>query len=110
MTDEIEFRPATTTTSNSNMTNTTSSLLPRDSIDWGRDGTPQQACDAKSVAEQSGGSEILKSDCQDIINNNIFWGRWTIRGYTSGRWAMINARGTCSLSVARVDGSSNPFE
>ncbi|ROW01381.1 hypothetical protein VPNG_07610 [Cytospora leucostoma] len=50
-----------------------------------------------------------KSDCQDIINNNIFPGRRTIREYTSGRWAMINARGTCLLSVARLDDSTNPF-
>lgn len=108
MTDHIEFTAGETYKANATSTN--SSLSRRDAIHWGEDDTHQEACDAKSFAQPAGGSEFLKADCQDIINNNIFPGRWTVSGYTNGRWAKINIRGTCLLSVKREDGSTNPFE
>ncbi|KAI3392255.1 hypothetical protein diail_5943 [Diaporthe ilicicola] len=90
--------------------NTSPYLMRRDSITWGDDDTSQDACDLDSSPQKTGGSEFLKLDCADIIRLNNRWGRWTVNGYTGGKWAIINVRLSCALAVARKDGSTNDFE
>lgn len=90
--------------------NTSPNLLRRSSIHWGSDDESQDACDSDATPEKTEGSEFLKVDCAEIFNFNSRHGRYTISGYTDGKWAKINIRNTCAIAVARKDNSTNDFE
>lgn len=90
--------------------NTSPNLLRRDEVNWGPDEETQDACDADQAPEKTEGSEFLKLDCFEILNFNQRFGRYTISGYTDGKWAKINVKDTCCVAVARKDSSTNDFE
>lgn len=90
--------------------NTSPHLQRRDSVNWGPDDETQDACDSDKAPEKTGGSEFLKLDCFQIANFNQRFGRYTISGYTAGKWAKINVSNSCCVAVARKDDSTNDFE
>lgn len=105
--DRIVYTPGPS----ENTSNTSPNLQRRDdSITWGPDDETQDACDADKAPEKTGDSEFLKFDCIEILNFNNKFGRYTISGYTDGKWAKINVKNTCCIAVARKDDSSNDFE
>lgn len=92
------------------ISNTSPNSLRRDAVHWGPDDETQDACDSDKAPEKTEGSEFLKLDCLQIIIFNQRFGRYTISGFTDGKWAKINVSGTCCVAVARKDDSTNDFE
>lgn len=104
--DRIVYTPGRS----GDINNTSPNLQRRDTVTWGPDDDTQNACDSDQAPEKTEGSEFLKLDCMEIIVFNQRFGRYTISGYTGGRWAKINVKDTCSVAVARKDDSTNDFE
>ncbi|KAI7786022.1 hypothetical protein LA080_004876 [Diaporthe eres] len=104
--DRIVYTPG----HNADTSNTSSNLQRRDEITWGPDDETQDACDSDEAPEETEGSEFLKLDCMEILKFNQRFGRYTISGYTDGKWAKINVKDTCCVAVARKDGATNDFE
>lgn len=103
--DRIEYTPGPS----DDISDTLPKLVRRDSIVWGPDAEPQDACDADSEPEKTEGSQIWKWDCMAIENFNNRSGRYTVSGYFN-RWAKINIAGSCCFAVSRLDNSINDFE
>lgn len=104
--DRIVYTPG----HSGDLNSTSPNLVRRDTIHWGSDDESQDACDSDATPEKTDGSEFLKLDCVEIIKFNQRFGRYTISGYTDGKWAKINIRNTCAIAVARKDDSTNDFE
>lgn len=104
--DRIVYTPGPS----GNTSDTSPNLMRRDMITWSPDPETQAACDSDQAPEKTDGSEFLKYDCLEIINFNRRFGRYTISGFTGGKWAKLNVINTCSVAVARKDGSTNDFE
>lgn len=88
----------------------TSPLVRRDEIKWGPDDETQDACDSDDAVQKTEGREMIKVDCWEITRFNQKPGRYTIMGYTSNQWAIINYKDSCAIAVQRKGASTNDFE